>query len=66
MTQLCSVLGVNPDDVSWDAATEELEGDVRSVLWNILEACFGEDWWESDEYAAMRSKASRGNNPNAK
>lgn len=42
--QLCNVLGVNPRDVSWDAATETLDGDVQSVIWKILCARFGDDW----------------------
>lgn len=30
-------LGVHPDDFSWDAATEEFEGDVRAVVGNLLQ-----------------------------
>ncbi|HEV7286687.1 MAG TPA: hypothetical protein VGN75_17685, partial [Kaistia sp.] len=44
--QLCAVLGVEPKTVSWDAATEELEGDVRSVIGNILTAAMGESWMD--------------------
>ena len=43
-TQLCKVLGVDPASVSWDAATETLDGDVQSVIGNILTARFGDDW----------------------
>jgi hypothetical protein len=43
-TQLCAVLGVDPTSVSWDAATETLDGDVQSVIGNILTARFGDDW----------------------
>lgn len=43
-TQLCKVLGVDPTSVSWDAATETLDGDVQSVIGNILTARFGDDW----------------------
>ena len=44
MTQLCKVLNVDPNEVCWDAATEELDGDVRSVIGNILTAAWGDDW----------------------
>ena len=30
--------------MTWDAATEELEGDVLAVLGNILTVRFGDDW----------------------
>lgn len=43
-TQLCAVLGIEPATVSWDAATETLDGDVRAVIGNILTARFGDDW----------------------
>ncbi|GJE29786.1 DUF551 domain-containing protein [Methylobacterium organophilum] len=42
--QLCAVLGVDPGSVSWDAATETLDGDVRSVIGNILTAWAGDEW----------------------
>ncbi|TKT80030.1 hypothetical protein [Aquamicrobium sp. LC103] len=44
MKQLCAAVGVDPDAVMWDAATETLDGDVQSVIWNILRARFGEDF----------------------
>lgn len=44
MTQLCGFLSVDPRTVMWDAATETLDGDVQSVLGNILRKHFGEDW----------------------
>ena len=44
MTQLCSLLGVDTEAVTWDAATETLDGDVRAVLGNILRAKYGDDW----------------------
>lgn len=44
MTQLCRALDVDPDTVNWDAATETVDGDVQSVIWNILRARMGEDW----------------------
>lgn len=47
MTHLCSVLGVDPKAVTWDAATETLDGDVEAVIGNILSARFGDDWRSS-------------------
>jgi hypothetical protein len=44
MQQLCSFLGVDPKSVVWDAATEALDGDVQSVMGNIMRAKYGEDW----------------------
>ncbi len=44
MTQLCKALDVDPAAVNWDAATETVDGDVQSVIWNILRARMGEDW----------------------
>jgi hypothetical protein len=44
MTQLCAILKVDPQSVSWDAATETLDGDVRAVLHGILTAGLGEGW----------------------
>ena len=44
MTQLCAYLNVDPASVSWDAATETVEGDVSSVIGNIFTAHFGELW----------------------
>jgi hypothetical protein len=44
LVELCKFLGVDPHMVSWDAATETVDGDVRSVIGNILRAKFGEDW----------------------
>ena len=44
MEQLCSVLGVDPKAVRWDAATETLDGDVCSVIGNILTVWGGDDW----------------------
>jgi hypothetical protein len=41
---LCAILKVDPQSVSWDAATETLDGDVRAVLHGILTAGLGEDW----------------------
>lgn len=44
MVHLCMCLGVDTKSVSWDAATESLDGDVSAVLWNILRAKLGDDW----------------------
>lgn len=44
MTQLCHFLGVDPETINWDAATETVEGDVQAVIGNILRAKFGDDW----------------------
>ncbi|WP_293811275.1 hypothetical protein [uncultured Bosea sp.] len=55
MTQLCSYLNVDPVSVSWDAATETVEGDVSAVIGNILSAKFGENW--SPDASAPESAA---------
>ncbi|BAR47070.1 hypothetical protein [Methylobacterium aquaticum] len=44
LRQICAVLGVDPSKVRWDAATETVEGDVRSVIGNILRAWAADDW----------------------
>lgn len=44
MVQFCAALGVDPHDVTWDAATETLDGDVAAVIGHILDAGIGEDW----------------------
>ena len=44
MKLLCDYLGVEHASVTWDAATETVEGDVSAVIGNILRAKFGEDW----------------------
>lgn len=44
LTHLCKVLGVDPKEVTWDAATETVEGDTSSVIYSILHAKFGEDF----------------------
>src|SRR6185312_14099276 len=53
-TQLCSVLGVDTSSVNWDAATETLDGDVQSVISNILRARFGDDWRSEGKPVAWR------------
>ncbi|WCA57560.1 hypothetical protein G6M16_007590 [Agrobacterium tumefaciens] len=44
MKQLCSFLSVDPNNVSWDAATETLDGDIQAVIGNVLRGHFGENW----------------------
>lgn len=44
MEQLCAKLGVDPQEVSWDAATETLDGDVQAVIGNVLTQWAGDDW----------------------
>lgn len=44
MSKLCAYLGVDPAAVTWDAATETLDGDVCAVIGNILRAKYGDDW----------------------
>lgn len=42
--QLAVVLSVDCNDFSWDAATEEYDGDVRAVIGNAITAALGEEW----------------------
>lgn len=42
--RLCEIFGIDPKTISWDAATETLDGDVMSVLCNVLVAAYGEEW----------------------
>lgn len=44
LEQLCTFLGVDPHMVSWDAATETVDGDVNAVIGNIMRAKYGEDF----------------------
>lgn len=44
MTRLCVYLNVDPASVSWDAATESVDGDISAAIGNILRAKFGENW----------------------
>jgi hypothetical protein len=44
LEQLCIFLGVDQSQVTWDAATETVDGDVHAVIGNILRVKFGEDW----------------------
>lgn len=60
MTQLCALLGVDTNSVTWDAATETLDGDVGAVLGNIMRAKYGEDWGphDPDALAALSQQLS--------
>jgi hypothetical protein len=44
MNLLCDYLGVDKNEVIWDAATETVEGDVSAVIGNILRTKYGENW----------------------
>ena len=44
LLRLCNYLGVDPHMVSFDAATETVEGDVSAVIGNILRAKYGENF----------------------
>lgn len=56
MMQLRAVLRVAPEVVTWDAATETLDGDVRSVIGNILTKAMGDDWQDLRRAAALGEK----------
>ena len=51
--RLCEILGVDPKAINWDAATETLDGDVMSVICNVLVAAYGEEWSSSEREAAI-------------
>lgn len=63
MQQLCVVLGVDPQSIVWDAATETLDGDVRAQATNVIVARFGDDWrtlyTSPVDPAAIRAEARR-------
>jgi len=44
IAKVAETLGIGVNDFSWDAATEEWEGDVQAVICNMLTASLGEDW----------------------
>lgn len=50
--QLCEILDVDPRSISWDAATETMDGDVSSVICNVLRAAYGEEWSSKPEDTA--------------
>jgi hypothetical protein len=54
--RLCEILGVDPKAISWDAATETVDGDVMSVICNVLVAAYGEEWSSNErETTIIRS-----------
>lgn len=58
LEQLCKYLGVDVGDVLWDAATETVDGDVRSVIGNIMRAKYGDDF--TPELAVFTARAVSG------
>lgn len=52
ITQLCKMLGVDPMSIRWDAATETVDGDVSSVVGNVLRAAYSEEWSSAAETTA--------------
>ena len=46
--RLCEIFGIDPKSINWDAATETLDGDVMSVICNVLVAAYGEEWSSSE------------------
>lgn len=58
--QLAVVLSVDCNDFSWDAATEEYDGDVRAVIGNAITAALGEEWSAlRAELEALRAESTR-------
>lgn len=58
--QLAVVLSVDCNDFSWDAATEEYDGDVRAVIGNAITAALGEEWSAlRAELEALRAENER-------
>lgn len=62
--RLCEILDVDPKSISWDAATETLDGDVMSVICNVLIAAYGDDWSSKPEDIA-RIRAALSSVPTA-
>lgn len=50
--RLCEILDIDPKSISWDAATETMDGDVSSVICNVLIAAYGEEWSSKPEDTA--------------
>lgn len=44
LEQLGKYLGIDLSSITWDGATETVEGDVEAVIGNILRAKLGDDW----------------------
>lgn len=54
--RLCEVLSVDPKSISWDAATETVDGDVMSVICNVMVAAYGDEWsGQERDTAAIRA-----------
>ncbi|BBB99364.1 hypothetical protein [Bradyrhizobium elkanii] len=58
LAHLCKFLGVDFKAVSWDAATETVDGDVLAVIGNILRVKFGEDWGPNDAPALTEGQSA--------
>lgn len=57
--RLCEIFGIDPKAINWDAATETLDGDVMSVICNVLVAAYGEEWSSNArQTAAIRTALS--------
>ena len=52
ITQLCNIIGVDPKSISWDAATETLDGDVSAVICNAIRGAYGDEWSSKPETTA--------------
>lgn len=62
--RLCEALGVDPRSISWDAATETMDGDVVSVICNVLRAAYGEKWsTKPEDTARIRAALDAALNP---
>jgi hypothetical protein len=55
--RLCEILGVDPKSINWDAATETFDGDVMSVICNVLVAAYSEEWSAKPEDTALIREA---------
>jgi hypothetical protein len=53
LERLGKYLGIDLCSITWDGATETVEGDVDAVIGNILRAKFGEDWGPDDAAQAV-------------
>lgn len=58
--RFCEILEVDPRSISWDAATETMDGDVMSVICNVLRAAYGEEWSaKADDTALIHAALTR-------
>ncbi len=53
LEHLAKYLNVDMASITWDGATETVEGDVQAVIGNILRAKYGEDWGPEDRFPAV-------------